>query len=275
MSSISTHPIQRFRTGRPAQALDDSIIVESPLEIVIGYTAQGKRHKVPIAATMRTPGDDFNLVAGWLFTEGVVQSEADLIQVKYLGNTDTVLAELAPSVVFNPEENQRRFPISSACGWCGRDANAGETPNILPHSLQVSSDLIMRLPEVLREGQGLFSATGGAHAIALVDAKGELVLRCEDVGRHNAMDKLLGAMLRNGQLPLHRHIAVFSGRLGYELAQKSLAGGIQILCSIGAPSSAALELAEAYGMTVCGFVRPDGFNLYCGAERIIAHETSL
>jgi len=127
----------------------------------------------------------------------------------------------------------------------------------------------------LREGQGLFSATGGAHAIAVVDASGKLVLRCEDVGRHNAMDKMLGAMLRNGQLPLHQYIAVFSGRLGYELAQKSLAGGIQILCSIGAPSSAALELAEAYGMTVCGFVRPDGFNLYCGAERIIAHETSL
>jgi len=268
MSATTTLPIQRFKNHQPTQTLNDTIIVEVPLEIVIGYSAQGKRHRVPIAATMRTPGDDFNLVTGWLFAEGVIHQPADLLQVKYLGNTDTVLVELAPSVVFNPEENQRRFPISSACGWCGRDANTGESPNILPHSLRVSSDLICRLPAVLREGQGLFSATGGAHAIALVDASGQLVQRCEDVGRHNAMDKLLGAMLREGNMPLHQHIAVFSGRLGYELAQKSLAGGIQIICSIGAPSSAALELAEAYGMTVCGFVRPEGFNLYCGVSRI-------
>jgi FdhD protein len=268
MSATTTHHIQRFKSQHPPQFLDDTIIVEAPLEIVIGYTAQGKRHRVPIAATMRTPGDDFSLVSGWLFAEGVVGQPSDLMQVKYLGNTDTVLVELAPGVIFRPEENQRRFPISSACGWCGRDANAGEGPNILPNSLKVSSELICRLPALLREGQGLFSATGGAHAIALVDVSGQLVLRCEDVGRHNAMDKLLGALFRDGQLPLQQHIAVFSGRLGYELAQKSLAGGVQVVCSIGAPSSAALELAEAYGMTVCGFVRPEGFNLYCGESRI-------
>ncbi len=268
MSATTTLPIQRFKNQHPPQTLDDTIIVEAPLEIVIGYSAQGKRQRMPIAATMRTPGDDFNLVSGWLFAEGVIHQPSDLLQVKYLGNTDIVLVELAPSVVFHPEENQRRFPISSACGWCGRDANTAESPNILPHSLKVSRDLICSLPAVLREGQGLFSATGGAHAIALVDAAGQLVRRCEDVGRHNAMDKLLGVMLREGMMPLHQHIAVFSGRLGYELAQKSQAGGIQIICSIGAPSSAALELAEAYGMTVCGFVRPEGFNLYCGASRI-------
>ncbi len=268
MPSTTTHRIQCFKNQQPAQSLDDTVVVEAPLEIVIGYSAQGKRHRAPIAATMRTPGDDFNLVSGWLFAEGVVGQPEDLIQVKYLGNTDTVLVELSPNVVFNPEENQRRFPISSACGWCGRDANTGESPNILPNSLRVSSELICRLPALLREGQGLFSATGGAHAIALVDAVGNLLRRCEDVGRHNAMDKLLGAMLREGQLPLQQHIAVFSGRLGYELAQKSLAGGMQVVCSIGAPSSAALELAEAYGMTVCGFVRAEGFNLYCGKTRI-------
>lgn len=268
MSSTSIRSIFRIK-NRTSTETDDSIIVESPLEIVIGYTAQGKRHRSPIAATMRTPGDDLNMVSGWLFAEGVIQAPGDLVQVKYIGNTDTVLAELSPSVEFDPEKNQRRFPISSACGWCGRETGTEEAPVVLPHSLQVSSDMICGLPEILREGQGLFSATGGAHAIALVDASGKLVMRCEDVGRHNAMDKLLGAMLRKNALPLHQHIAVFSGRLGYELAQKSLAGGIQIVCSIGAPSSAALELAEAYGMTVCGFVRPDGFNLYCGAERII------
>lgn len=272
MSSTTFRKILRIK-GRAAHQTEDSVIVESPLEIVIGYTAQGKRHRSSIAATMRTPGDDFNLVAGWLLAEGVVRRASDLVQVKYIGNTDTVLAELAASVVFDPEKNQRRFPISSACGWCGRDNATQEAPDILPHSLRVGSELITTLPEILREGQSLFGATGGAHAIALVDAEGRLVLRCEDVGRHNAMDKLLGAMFRKNRLPLHPYIAVFSGRLGYELAQKSLAGGIQLLCSIGAPSSAALELAEAYGMTVCGFVRPGGFNLYCGAERILDYET--
>lgn len=268
MPSTFIQSITRIKNQQAIQA-DDTIIVESPLEILIGYTTLGKRHRTPIAATMRTPGDDFNLVSGWLFAEGIIHEPSDLLQVKYMGNTDTVLAELAPNVVFKPEENLRRFPISAACGWCGRDTNTGETPNILPHSLHVSSALISTLPQVLREGQGLFSATGGAHAIALVDKHGKLFLRCEDVGRHNAMDKILGAMLRNDQLPLHQYIAIFSGRLGYELVQKSLAGGIQIICSIGAPSSAALELAAAYSMTVCGFVRPDGFNLYCGAERIL------
>ena len=179
MSATTTLPIQRFKNQHPPQTLDDTIIVEAPLEIVIGYSAQGKRQRMPIAATMRTPGDDFNLVSGWLFAEGVIHQPSDLLQVKYLGNTD-----------------------------------------ILPHSLKVSRDLICSLPAVLREGQGLFSATGGAHAIALVDAAGQLVRRCEDVGRHNAMDKLLGVMLREGMMPLHQHIAVFSGRLGYELAQK-------------------------------------------------------
>jgi len=268
MQPTTTHNITRFKNGQ-SFPIEDHIIVEAPLEMVIGYTAAGKRQKVPIAATMRTPGDDFNLVAGWLFAEGVIHQPTDLLQVKYLGTTDVVLADLAPHVVFHPEKNERRFPISSACGWCGRDANSDEAPGILPHSIQVSPALITSLPALLRDGQGQFSATGGAHAVALLDAKGQLVLRCEDVGRHNAVDKLLGAMLRSGQIPLKEHIAVFSGRLGYELVQKSLVGGIQILCALGAPSSAAIELAEAYGMTVCGFVRTEGFNLYCGAERIV------
>lgn len=268
MSSTHTRSILRIKKQYAAIPVNDVVITESPLEIVIGHTDHGKRRRTPIAATMRTPGDDFNLVAGWLFAENIIREPGDLLQLKYSGTTDMVLAELAPHVVFHPEENIRRFPISSACGWCGRDANTGEMPNVLPNSLQIPSQLIMTLPEILREGQGLFNTTGGAHAIALVNATGQLVLRCEDVGRHNAMDKLVGAMFQAGCLPMSQHLAIFSGRLGYELAQKSLAAGLQIICSIGAPSSAALELADAYGMTVCGFVRAEGFNIYCGASRI-------
>ena len=216
MSTI-THTIQRIKALRPTQTLEDTIIVEAPLEIIIGYTENGKRKKTPIAATMRTPGDDFNLVAGWLFAEGIIQGPAELLQIKYLGNTDTVLAELAPSVVFHPEENLRRFPISSACGWCGRDANTAESPQVLPHSLQVSSALICTLPGILREGQGLFSATGGAHAIALVDVSGQLILRSEDVGRHNALDKVIGAACKQNMLPLSDTLLLLSGRASFEL----------------------------------------------------------
>ena len=268
MESISTIHIQRIRLGQPPQAVDDQVISEAPLEILIGYTAAGQRHRAPVAATMRTPGDDFNLVAGWLFAEGIISHGQDLVQLKYAGDTDTVLAELAPHVIYDPEANRRQFPISSACGWCGRYANRGEVPNVLAKHLRVPAAYICMLPELLRSGQGLFSATGGAHAAALVDETGRLLLRCEDVGRHNAMDKLVGTMMRAGEFPLDHHAVVFSGRFGYELAQKALAAGIQLVCSIGAPSSAALELADAYGMTVCGFVREQGFNLYCGNERI-------
>lgn len=268
MEPINTVSIQKVRLGQPRQILSDQVIAEAPLEIMIGYSASGKRHRAPVAATMRTPGDDFNLVAGWLFAEGIIGNNADLMQLKYAGDTDTVLAELAPHVAYDPEAHRRQFPISSACGWCGRYANRGEAPNVLSGDLRISPAYICALPELLRAGQGLFSATGGAHAAALVDEQGRLLLRCEDVGRHNALDKLVGAMLRAGALPLNRHAVIFSGRFGYELAQKALAAGIQLVCSIGAPSSAALELADAYGMTVCGFVREQGFNLYCGGERI-------
>ena len=269
MSDTVIRPIVRIKPSQEPNAVDDCIIVEAPLEIQIGYTAFGKRHRVPLATTLRTPGDDFNLVAGWLLAEGIIFSPSDLHQIRYRGNSDIVLAELSPTVSFNPEEQQRRFPISSACGWCGRRDNTDAPAQVIPHSLNVSSDCIVTLPKVLRNGQGLFSATGGAHAVALTDAFGTLRIRCEDVGRHNALDKLLGAMFRDKKLPLHDSIAVFSGRLGHELVQKAVSGGIQILCSIGAPSSAALEMADAYGITVCGFVRQDGFNLYCGPERII------
>ena len=268
MSSVVRQTIKKLKKKQLPEELEDIIIAERPLQIMIGFYKDGQHQRTPLAATMRTPGDDFNLVAGWLFAEGIVASANDLIQIQFLGNEDTVLAELSPTVAFNPKDHQRQFPITSACGWCGRDHLDNEAPVVLPQTLSASETLIMSLPGILREGQGLFSSTGGAHAIALVNQSGEVIIRGEDVGRHNAMDKVLGAMLRSKQMPLHNYVAIFSGRLGYELAQKSLVAGIQIICSIGAPSSAALELADAYGMTVCGFVREDGFNLYCGANRI-------
>ncbi len=248
--------------------ITDTIIAEMPLEIVIGHGPAGARAHSAVASTLRTPGDDFNLVAGWLFAEGIIAGPKDLSGIRYGDNTDMVVAELSPGTAYDEASHLRRFPISSACGWCGRFKDRGEAPNIIPKNMRVQASVICLMPEILRSGQGLFDSTGGAHAVAVTDASGQYILRCEDVGRHNAMDKLTGSFLRAGKLPLSGHIVVFSGRLGYELIQKSLAAGVQIVCSLGAPSSAALELAEAYGITVCGFVKATGFNLYCGDDRI-------
>ncbi|MEN9414548.1 MAG: formate dehydrogenase accessory sulfurtransferase FdhD [Bacteroidota bacterium] len=267
-TGIIRKEIIRYHTGTGCREIRDEIIAETPLEIIIGHGRTGARVHSALASTMRTPGDDFNLVAGWLFAEGIISGLKDLSGIRYGDHTDMVVAELSPGVIYDELSHIRRFPISSACGWCGRFKDRGEAPNIIPKNMRVQASVICHLPETLRSGQGLFDSTGGAHAVALTDTSGQCILRCEDVGRHNAMDKLTGSLLRAGKLPLSGHIVVFSGRLGYELVQKSLAAGVQIVCSIGAPSSAALELAEAYGITVCGFVKETGFNLYSGNDRI-------
>lgn len=267
-TGIVRKEIIRYKPGTGRQEMADVVVAETPLEIVIGHGPAGARKHSNIASTMRTPGDDFNLVAGWLYSEGIIGCAADLSGIRYGDHTDMIIAELSPGTAYDETSHLRRFPISSACGWCGRFKDRGELPNIIPRNMLVPASLVCRLPATLRSGQGLFGATGGAHAVALVDTNGEVLIRCEDVGRHNAMDKLTGTMLRSGRLPLSGYLVVFSGRLGYELVQKSLAASVQIVCSLGAPSSAALELAEAYGITVCGFVKESGFNIYCGEARI-------
>jgi len=257
----------------------DCIVEESPLQIIMAYGAAHGRKRETLSVTLRTPGDDFNMVTGFLFCEGIIQQSSDIITIKYAGDhndeslqENTVLVELAPHVSFNIEEKKRNFIAAASCGFCGKtnaDIIQQQVFAPLKSSIQIKSSLLHKLPGLLNAAQNIFTQTGGAHAVALISATGELVHLSEDVGRHNAMDKLIGMMLRRKLLPLGNYLVLFSGRLGYELLQKSVMAGISVVCAIGAPSTLALELAEENGITLIGFLKNNSFNIYCGAERII------
>ena len=276
----SAHPyfnrrtVLRFNEASGFQSVEDDVATEAPLSVILVYGETGVRQKTALYVTMRTPGDDFDLARGLLFSEGVIQSAADIVQIRYAGHTDALAIELAPHVPPPPENFQRYFTTNAACGICGK--KQVDTEDLVPVVLPRQNGFwrakeICAMPALLAQNQRFFASTGGVHAVGLVFrevGEGPSIVVCEDVGRHNAMDKLIGAMLRQNALPLHNCAAIFSGRLSYELTQKAAAAGIPALCSIGAPSSIAIETAEAYGMTVAGFVRATGFNLYCGAWRV-------
>ena len=258
----------------------DSIIKELPLQIVIAYGNSSNRKREILSVTMRTPGDDFNLVKGFLFCEGIIRQAGDIVSMRYIGDTEDetlsesiLLVELAEEVIFNKTGTSRNFIINSSCGYCGKtmsDLGIGEEVFLpLKKNMLIHLKDLYRLPALLQSSQGLFNTTGGAHGVALINNKLEITAMAEDVGRHNAMDKLVGAMLNQQALPLHQHLVLFSGRLSYELVQKSLMAGIPFICAIGAPTSLAVELAEAYGITLIGFLKSESFNVYSGAEKII------
>jgi FdhD protein len=268
--SILTVPIQRIE-DQSVSPVQDLLAIEEPLEIRIGSKT--------ISLTMRTPGHDFELAAGFLFTEGILQSFQQIQKIRrsesngnprQAGNSVTV--ELNPDVEVDFERLQRHFYTTSSCGVCGKASiEALETVGcpVLPrNSPLVDSALIHLLPEVLRREQAVFERTGGLHAAALFDAKGNLVLLREDVGRHNAVDKLIGAEMLQGHTPLYDKLLLVSGRASFELAQKALMAGIPILAAVGAPSSLAVETAQRFNMTLLGFVRDRRFNIYSGASRI-------
>lgn len=261
------------------QEVNDKVITEAPLEITIGYGSANQRKKEVLSVTMRTPGDDFNLVMGFLFAEHIIHRAADVISMRFTGNykeevlqENSLLAELSPDVQVDFSA-KRKFLTNAACGFCGKSAFdvSGNEGIYLPLSTDkhISSGILYQLPAVLSSSQTTFAETGGSHAVALFSFDGALIKIFEDVGRHNAMDKLVGFMLKEQSIPLINRIALFSGRLSYELVQKSLAAGIPVVCSIGAPSSLAIELASDYNMTLLGFLRKDRMNIYCGSERIV------
>jgi FdhD protein len=268
--SVLTVPIQRIE-GDSASPLQDLLAIEEPLEIRIG----GKT----ISITMRTPGHDFELAAGFLFTEGILQGFQQIHCIRrsetggnrrQAGNSVTV--ELNPDVEVDFERLQRHFYTTSSCGVCGKASiealQMQGCPVLRKNGLLVDSAVIHRLPEALRREQAVFERTGGLHAAALFDAQGNLALLREDVGRHNAVDKLIGAEMLRGQTPLHDKLLMVSGRASFELAQKALMAGIPILAAVGAPSSLAVETAQRFNMTLLGFVRDHRFNIYSGASRI-------
>jgi FdhD protein len=255
--------------GGPARRPDD-LAAEEPFEIRVG--------KAPLAVTMRTPGDDLDLALGFLFTEGVIRSAADVRTAQLCAGTDTPNTYNVADVVLDPAvpppatDPSRNFYTTSSCGVCGKasiDAirtrsrfRPGDDP------LTVTAGLLAALPDRLREGQRTFRRTGGLHAAGLFDGTGRLLVLREDVGRHNAVDKVIGWAVREQRLPLTGHVLLVSGRASFELTQKAWMAGIPLLAAVSAPSTLAVELAEEAGMTLVGFLRGPTMNVYTRADRV-------
>jgi FdhD protein len=262
------------------QALEDELVSEEPLEIRLAHGPIGQRQEQVLSVTMRTPGQDFDLALGFLCAENFINKRADILQWRYIGTQlsaeaqeNVILLELAPQVHFDPQSLQRHFYASSSCGVCGKAAldMVQVTPNHLlrPGLPVVNAQDLLQWPELLRQSQSLFARTGGIHAAALFTAQGQLLYLREDVGRHNAVDKVVGAALQDQQLPLHDMVLLVSGRAGFELVQKALVAGIPFMAAVGAPSSLAVDLAEEQGMTLVGFLRDGRFNVYVGQDRLV------
>ena len=259
-----------------SQLQKDVLAVEEPLEIRLGFYAQSKFTHKAISITMRTPDHDFELAAGFLFTEGILQSSEQIAQIKHCGKigegfTNTVRVDLQKDVKFDFKRLERHFYTSSSCGVCGKSSIEALQTGVkrIESNLQIKSDLIHQLPDILRESQTVFNETGGLHASALFDENGNLDIVREDVGRHNALDKVIGAKFLVNQTPLSDKILLVSGRASFELVQKALMAQIPILAAVGSPSSLAVELAKEFGMTLIGFVRDNRFNIYSGEESVI------
>ncbi|HEV2148632.1 MAG TPA: formate dehydrogenase accessory sulfurtransferase FdhD, partial [Longimicrobiaceae bacterium] len=255
---------------------------EEPLEIRLGRPGEPAQR---VSVTMRTPGADFELAAGFLFTEGVVRGPADVAAIRYCVDVEldgpqeynVVSVGLAPGASFDPDSLRRNFYTTSSCGVCGKasiEAVRGDGCAPVGPGPAVSAATLLALPAKLREAQAVFERTGGLHAAALFTPAGELLRAREDVGRHNAMDKLVGAGLLAGELPYADRVLLVSGRLSFELVQKAARAGVAVLAGVSAPSSLAVELADEAGMTLVGFLRENRFNVYARGERILTPAAS-
>ena len=265
MDPIARRPILRYADG-VATAADDELAEEEPLEVRV----RGR----PISVTMRTGGHDADLAVGFLLTEGVIRSAADVLRVdpcerNEFGNVVNVL--LAPDVYVDFARLTRHVFASSSCGLCGKanvEAIRGQFPPLGADATTVDAETILRLPDRMRATQATFDRTGGLHAAALFTTAGELVVLREDVGRHNAVDKVVGHCLRAGLVPLTGRVLMLSGRASFEIMQKALAAGIPIVAAVSAPSSLAAAFADDCGQTLVGFVRGRRLNVYAGRERV-------
>ena len=273
----SARVVTRYRAGH-ASVVEDQVAAEEPMETRILWEQDGQLPRKSIAVTMRTPGDDFALAAGFLFSEGLLATRNDIADISYCRDEDEqqahniVSVTLRPGLVFDAARLNRNFYTTSSCGVCGKaslDALSisGHEPLVSRH--QLAPAVLSLLPRTLRAAQPVFESTGGLHGAGLFDNDGNLIALKEDVGRHNAVDKIIGEQFLAGSTPLDNRVLMLSGRASFELLQKALAAGIPFVAAVGAPSSLAIDVAEAFGITLVGFVRPDGFNVYTGRERIL------
>lgn len=251
----------------------DQLAVEEPLEIRLSP-------QQTVAVTMRTPGADFDLTAGFLYSEGVVSQRKDIYRMSYCVDPNIdgdqryniINVALKQGLLPDLQPLERHFFTTSACGVCGKasiEALQLRGCSVIPTSMQVPAEVIYSLSDRLRSAQGIFTATGGLHAAALFDAQGQLLSLREDVGRHNALDKLIGSALLADQLPLSDRIVMVSGRSSFEILQKCITAKVPIVCAVSAPSSLAVALAKQFGITLIGFLRGQRFNVYSGFERIL------
>ena len=249
----------------------DLLAVEEPLEIRVEWSGDTERRVATVAITMRTPGNDLELAAGFLFTEGIVCARDQIVSMRSCRSA-AVRVVLGPEVTIDLARLERHSFTSSSCGMCGKTSAAAlRTKSRYPLRRAgpiVAEALLRSLPERLRRAQPAFDATGGLHASALFDLDGRLITLREDVGRHNALDKVVGAELLAGRLPADERLLIVSGRVSFELVQKAIMAGIPVVAAIGAPSSLAVDLARECGLTLLGFRRADRFNVYAGGERL-------
>ena len=263
--------VVRARAGDRAER-DDRVVVEAPLEFQLHHPALGGE-AVSFGGTMRTPGDDEHLAAGLLYGEGIVNRAADIIAIETSTRRPNVVnVRLDPAVAMEFDAPSRRFSAGSSCGVCGTTsldaAIARAAATRIVSSSTVELAVLLTLPERMRAAQARFGDTGGIHAAGLFDYRGALISVAEDVGRHNAFDKLVGEHLMLGRLPLKDRIVLLSGRASFELVQKALRAGVAVLAAIGAPSSLAVNLANVAGLTLAGFLREQHCNIYTHADRL-------
>lgn len=280
------HPIQRF-SGLSACAVDDFIATEEPLEIQLCFGERDKRQVKPISVTMRTPGNDDELALGFLFSEGVVRdindvdcvvsadenrlNRSDGLELCHWRAKNAVKVDLAPHVRLNLATVQRNFYTTSSCGVCGKAsllALKAVCPPRTTNNFQFDAEILYDLHPRLRAAQHVFHETGGIHSTALFDQDGKLISIREDVGRHNALDKLVGASLLSDELPLRNCLLLLSGRASFELMQKAVMAGVPMVVAVGAPSSLAIALAREFDITLIGFLREQRFNVYHGARSL-------
>ena len=273
--------------------VEETLAVEEPLEIQLGYGTASSREVKSISVTMRTPGHDFELAAGFLMSEGVVKDSNDIDNIFYTTRSNMraiekqktalttlpyqpekniVRVELSTDATVSPANLERNFYITSSCGICGK-ASLLALETVCPprgiNEFYISAEILYLLPTRLREAQHVFDRTGGLHGAGLFNAAGDLLLLREDVGRHNAVDKLLGAEFLEDSTPLRESLLLLSGRASFELLQKALMGGIAMVASVGAPSSLAVQVARRFDITLVGFLRESHFNIYHGAQHVL------
>ena len=279
MNTEKAFPIQQVGTDSK-KSRDDLVAIEEPLEIRLSFIRQSKRVMQQVSITMRTPGNDTELAAGFLFTEGILTSPEQINEIAISGvdgqgtpTNNIVRVDVADEVSLDPKKLQRNFISNSSCGVCGKASldslevkQISELPAASP---TVSSSVIYDLPAALRKAQTAFEKSGGIHAAGIADVEGTMCDVREDIGRHNAVDKLIGSLFLSSKLPADDKIMVVSGRTSFEIVQKGIVAGIPIMVAVGAPSSLAVELANKYKMTLIGFASQTRFNIYSAPERIV------